>query len=296
KSFAVNPGDTKIRKTKNAAKDHYIILGWEFSGIVIGIGKETEGFKLGDEVYGTGDVSRQGNYAEFVAVDYRIVAHKPKTMKFFEAAAIPLTALTSMGAILDENFRPYSNVKSILIVGGSGGTGSIAIQYLKATTNFKIIATASSKKSREWVRLMGADFVINHLENMEQQLETIGFNQVDQVFSTSHTNHHMSWITKVLCPYGHLSMIESPEALGQIAPYTFAFSIHWQMIFTRILREYHPELQSKFLTQLASLIDNGQIKTTAKTRLSGLTEDTIRHAHTLMESGKHIGKIVIDDL
>lgn len=296
KSFSVNPGDTKIRRAVSAPEDGHIILGWEFSGIVIKTGKKTKGFTVGDEVYGVGDVSRDGNYAELVSVDYRVVAHKPASLQFYEAAAVPLTSLTALGAILDENFQPYPNVSSILIIGGSGGTGSIAIQYLKAQTNLKIIATAYGKESEEWVKSMGADFVVDHFGDVKQQLQDIGFHQVDQIFSTSHTAEHMHWILKVLSPYGHLSLIESPEALSQITPNTFAFSIHWQMIFTRILKEYHPELQSKFLNQLSSLIDSGKIKTTAKTRLIGLSEETIKQAHTLIESGKSIGKIVIDGI
>ncbi|MET3981827.1 NADPH2:quinone reductase [Mucilaginibacter sp. UYP25] len=295
-AFSVNPGDTKIRSSKSTFEGGHIILGWEFSGVVSKVGSQTEGFEIGDEVYGVGDVLRDGNYAEFVAVDYRVVAHKPISLTFYEAAAIPLTALTALGAILDTNFEPYSNVKNILIIGGAGGTGSMAIQYLKAMTDFTIIATASDEKSIAWVKELGADYVVDHFGDVQHQLSEIGLTSIDQIFSTSHTTGHMTWILNVLRPHGHLSMIESPEALCQINPSTKAISIHWQMIFTRILEEYYPEMQSKFLSQLSKLIDLGRIKTIVKTRLSGLSVETIKRAHTLIETGQNIGKIVIENI
>lgn len=294
KAFSVNPGDAKIRGSKSAPEGEHVILGWEFSGVVSRIGSQTEGFEIGDEVYGVGDVLRDGNYAELVSVDYRVVVHKPSTLTFCEAAAIPLTALTALGAILDQNFEPYNDVKTIMVIGGAGATGSMAIQYLKAITNFTIIATASNEESTAWVKELGADYVIDHFGDIQQQLSKAGFKRVDQIFSTSHTTDHMHWILKVLRPYGHLSLIEGLEALGQINPLTQTVSIHWQMIFTRILQQYYPEQQSKFLSHLSILIDSGKIKTIVKKTLSGLSVETIKQAHTLVETGHNIGKIVIE--
>jgi NADPH2:quinone reductase len=296
KAFSVNPGDAKIRSSVSAAEGGRIILGWEFSGEVLKVGDQAQGFKIGDEVYGVGDPHRDGNYAELLSIDHRVVALKPSSLKFHEAAAIPLTALTALGAILDQNFQPYDDVKTILIVGGAGGTGSMAIQYLKAVTDFKIIATASGERSVSWVKELGADYVVDHFGDVEHQLKDLGIGSVDQIFSTSHTADHMPWILRVLRPYGHLSMIEGLEALCQLNPFDRAISIHWEMVFTRISTDYYPEMQSEFLSRLSALIDSGSIKTTVKTILSGLSVKTIKKAHTMIETGHHLGKIVIDNI
>lgn len=238
---------------------------------------------------------RDGNYGEMVAVDFRSVAHKPSSLKHEEAAAIPLTALTGLGALLDENFEPYKHIKTVLIIGGAGGTGSMTIQYLKAKTDITVIATASSPQSVDWVKEMEADYVVDHSGDVKGQLSALGFNQVDQIFSTSHTTDHLHWMREVIRRYGHLSLIENPEAL-KTHSFTTSISIHWEMVFTRIITSYLPELQSRFLSELSTLIDAHKIKSTLTKTLSGLSEANIKHAHTLIEEGHTSGKIVITDI
>jgi NADPH:quinone reductase-like Zn-dependent oxidoreductase len=119
-------------------------------------------FKTGDRVFGTGDMTRDGAWAERVAVDHRVVARIPESLMFVDAASLPIGALTAWEAMFREQNDLPIGVERVLIVGGAGGVGSIATQLLKAETSALVISTASRPESREWCHEMGADLVIDH--------------------------------------------------------------------------------------------------------------------------------------
>src|SRR5512138_1706440 len=164
-AVSVNPVDTKQRKAGSATPR---VLGWDAAGTVAAVGSEATLFKPGDEVYYAGDVTRPGCDSEFHLVDERIVGRKPKTLDFAQAAAIPLTAITAW-----ESFHDRMKVKAdgaILIIGGAGGVGSIAIQLAKLA-GLKVIATASRPETIAWCRQLGADEVVNHRQDLRAQVK-----------------------------------------------------------------------------------------------------------------------------
>jgi NADPH2:quinone reductase len=186
KAFAVNPVDAKRRRAGPSPLLFPKILGFDGAGIVEQVGSETTLFHVVDEVYFAGDATRQGCYAEFVAIDERIVGHKPKTLSFSEAAAIPLTGLTAWEAYFEQmHLEPKPNVNkgTLLIFGGAGGVGSIAIQIAKGVANLRVIATASRSASVEYCRRMGADEVIDHSKELGPQLRALGLDGVDYILN-----------------------------------------------------------------------------------------------------------------
>ncbi len=252
------------------------------------------GFQPGDAVFAAGDVSRDGNYAEYVAVDYRLVAQKPKNQSFKEAAVIPMTFLTAWGALMRNQNHLPEDVNTVLIIGGAGGVGSAAIQLLKAKTNVTVMATASQLESQQWLKEMGADMVLDHSRDMSAQLQQHHIDKVDLIFSTRYTANHLSWIVKVLKPYGYLSLIDVHQDLDVSGLMPLSISVHLETVFARILNKFQPEKQALFLQELASMVEAGKIKSALNKSFSGLTVENIYTAHKLIEQGKAIGKIVIE--
>lgn len=163
-AVSVNPVDTKIRKNVSPENNQWKTLGWDAVGIVEAIGDRVSQFKIGDIVWYAGALNRQGSNSELQLVDERIVGHKPKTLEATEAAALPLTAITAWEMLFDRLQVPKNAPENttILVIGGAGGVGSITIQLLKQLTNLTIIATASRAETQDWVKQLGADYVLDH--------------------------------------------------------------------------------------------------------------------------------------
>ena len=185
RAVGINPGETFFRKTRSADAGGRVLLGWEFAGEVVGVGAAVRRFKVGDRVFGTGDMRRDGAWAERVAVDHRIVAAIPDALSFTAAASLPVGAITAWEAIFRDAGALPVNVNRVLIIGGAGGVGSLAIQLLKAKTKAFVIATASRPESRAWCEDMGADLVVDHSGDVVAQLASAGIAAVDMVLSTA---------------------------------------------------------------------------------------------------------------
>lgn len=294
RAIAVNPVDFKIRQGRSGTEANPVILGWDASGVIEEIGTEVKGFKAGDEVYYAGDLSRAGSYAELQAVDYRLVGNKPKTLSFAEAAGLPLTTLTAWEALFDRPHVTFDANTQVLIIGGAGGVGSLAIQLLKSKTSAKVIATASRPESIAWVKKMGADHVIDHSKDLREGFKAEGIKEVDLVFGTTHSDLYLKTIPDLLRPFGHFVLIDDPESLDIVSFKRKALSVHWQLMFTKSLSNYRLESQGQILNEMAKLIDSGKVKTTVNTLIKGMTAASIREAHKIQESGKALGKTVIE--
>lgn len=280
RAFSVNPVDYKVRSSRTGTADAPVILGWDGAGIVRAVGPEAT-FAVGDEVYFAGDLTRAGTYAEQVAVDSRLIARKPTSLSFAEAAALPLTALTAWEALIAR--RPRGNV---LVVGGAGGVGSIAIQLLKAKTDARVFATASRPETIAWVRELGADVVVDHRAPLK-------LDPIDHVFSTTHTQSLLPQLVEVLRPFGSLALIDDPPSLDIVSLKRKSLSVHWELMFTKSLYNVDLASQGEILAEVAALVDAGKLRTTLRTHLEGFTPANVRAAHELQESGTAIGKTVI---
>jgi NADPH2:quinone reductase len=293
KAISINPVDYKIRSSRSSTNERPVVIGWDAAGVVEAVGAKAHGFKVGDEVYYAGDLTRDGSYAELQAVDSRIVALKPKTLSFTEAAALPLTSLTAYESLFGSKFKTEDTSK-VLIIGGAGGVGSVAIQLLRAKSKAQVITTASRPDTVEWVKKMGADIVIDYKNNLKVELDKNKLGEVDIVFGTIHSEQYLKVIPTILRPFGHFILIDDPESLNIKDFKSKALSVHWELMFTKSLFSYELESQGKILSEVASLVDAGKMKTTMNKVLKGFTTENIREAHTILESGKSIGKIVVD--
>src|SRR5437660_8466993 len=178
-AVSVNPVDTKQRKTDASTPR---VLGWDAAGTVAAVGAQVTLFKPGDAVYYAGDVTRPGSNSEFHLVDERIVGRKPKTLDFAHAAAIPLTAITAGEAFVHRMKMAIG--RSVLIINGAGGVGSIGIQIAKCA-GLSVIATASRPETIAWVKELGAEHVVDHRRPLRPQLEALALKHVDYVANFS---------------------------------------------------------------------------------------------------------------
>ena len=124
-AVGINPGETFIRRTRSAEPGGRVLLGWEFAGVIVETGSGVRGFKTGDKVFGTGDMTRDGAWAERVAVDHRIVATIPESLTFVDAASLPIGALTAWEAMFREQNDLPIGVERVLIVGGAGPSRAV---------------------------------------------------------------------------------------------------------------------------------------------------------------------------
>lgn len=295
-AVSVNPVDTKIRKNVSADNNQWKTLGWDAVGVVEAIGDKVSQFKVGDVVWYAGALNRQGSNSELQLVDERIVGHKPKTLEPREAAALPLTAITAWEMLFDRLQVPKVAPEntSILVIGGAGGVGSITIQLLKQLTNLTIITTASRAETKEWVKQLGADYVLDHSQPLTTQIKQLGLNAPLYVFSTTQTDQHLSDIVELIAPQGHFGLIDDPAQLD-IKPFkSKSVSVHWEFMFTRSMYQTQDMVkQSELLNEVAELVDAGKIKTTLSQVLSPINAQNLKLAHQQIESGTTKGKIVL---
>ena len=297
KAVSVNPVDYKIRSSTPPADGDWKVLGWDAAGIVQEVGPDVTQFAVGDEVYYAGSLIRPGTNAEFHLVDARIVGRKPASLDWAEAAALPLTTLTAWEAMFDrlDVTKPVPGAAAILIIGGAGGVGSIAIQIARQRTDLIVISTASRPETQEWVKGLGAHHVIDHSRPLVPQIAELGIGAPAFVFSTTHTEQHASDIAELIAPQGRFGFIDDPKALDVMLFKRKAVSIHHELMFTRSLYGT-PDMdeQGKILNSLAVLVDDGKIRTTLTEKLSPINAANLKTVHALIESGAARGKIVLE--
>lgn len=297
-AISVNPIDTKMRMRAAATPPDYKVLGWDAVGVVEEVGPDVRFFSPGDAVFYAGALTRQGANAEFHLVDERIVGPKPKSISASEAAALPLTAITAWEALFDrlDVLRSVPGAaKAILIVGGAGGVGSIAIQLAKARSDLAVIATASRPETTEWVRSLGADYVIDHSKPVAAQVAALSIGQPGFVFSTTQTDRHFDDIVELMAPQGCLCLIDDPDLFDFRKLKRKSISLHWELMFTRSLFST-PDMdnQHKLLKELSSLVDAGKVRSTVAEHFGTINAENLRRAHALIESGRARGKIVLE--
>lgn len=301
-SIAVNPVDCKIRQNVNPANDEYKVLGWDAVGEVVATGELVSQFKPGDKVFYAGDLNRQGSNAEFQLVDERIVGNKPKSLSDSEAAALPLTAITAWELLFERlaitKQNPEIKEKSrdvILIVGAAGGVGSILVQLASSLTGATVIGTASRESSAKWVKSLGADFVIDHSKPLQAQIEQLNIGQVTHVASLTHTDSYLDSYVELLAPMGKIALIDDPKSVDITKLKPKCLSLHWEFMFTRSMFNVKDMIEQHYLlNNISALIDQGIIQTTFGKNLGTINAENLRAAHKEIESGKSIGKIVLE--
>src|SRR5262245_36498488 len=299
-AVSVNPVDTKVRRGGDPAGGMRV-LGWDAAGTVEAAGPQVTLFKRGDAVFYAGSVTRAGANSQYHLVDERIVGRKPSSLSFAEAAALPLTAITAWELLFDRigvRRGETGDRRSLLIVGGAGGVGSMAIQIARKLTGLTVIATASRPETQAWVRELGAHHVIDHSQPFAPQLSAIKHPTVDIVLALTGTAQNAGQIGEVIAPEGHLGLIEGAAALKAFDTtplFSKSIGVHLEMMFTRATSGTPSMIeQHRLLSEVADLVDRGVIRTTLKETVGPIDAVHLRKAHALVESGKTIGKVVLE--
>jgi NADPH2:quinone reductase len=291
-AVSVNPVDTKRRADPAKTDTQPRVLGWDAAGTVVAVGDQVSLFSKGDAVYYAGDVTRPGSNSEFHLIDERIVGRKPKSLDFAQAAAIPLTAITAWECFHDRlKVQPK---KSILLIGGAGGVGSIAIQLAKIA-QLQVLATASRPDSIAWVKSLGADHVVDHRKPLRPQVEALGMKYVDYIACFNDLDGHWAAIGDLIAPQGGIvSIVGNMQPLAMDVVRAKSASLCWELMFTRP-RFQTPDMieQHKLLNQVADWLDAGKLRGTLKETLSPINAANLRAAHAKLESGTMIGKLVL---
>jgi zinc-binding alcohol dehydrogenase family protein len=298
KAISANPVDYKVRKRAAPPEGETKILGYDAAGVVEAVGRDVTLFKAGDEVFYAGSIQRQGTNSEFHLVDERIVGRKPTTLSFVQAAALPLTSITAwellfdrLGAVPGKSIEP----RTLLIIGGAGGVGSILIQLARRLTGLTVVATASRPESQKWCLDLGAHAVIDHAKPMKEQIERLKFPPIALIASLTNTDQHYKALADVIAPQGKYGLIDDPPEFNVSVFKGKAVSIHWESMFTRSSFQT-PDMigQHYLLNDVADLIDKGVLRTTLDQTFGAINAANLRRAHALLESGKSRGKIVLE--
>jgi NADPH:quinone reductase len=297
-AVSVNPVDYKVRSPKATVESAPRVLGWDAAGVVEAVGPDATLFKPGDPVFYAGDITRAGSNSEYQLVDERIVGRKPASLDFAHAAALPLTAITAWEALFARlNVSPQGADagKSVLIIGGAGGVGSIGIQLAKQVAKLTVIATASRPESSKWAQSLGADHVVNHYGDMPAQLKAIGFENVDYVLIFNDTDANFPAAAQVIKPQGGIAtIVENDKPIPVELLKAKSAALHWEFMFTRSMFKT-PDMieQHKLLTEVGRLVDAGTLRTTLGEVLGPINAANVRRAHKLLEEGRAIGKLVL---
>ncbi|KZF05436.1 zinc-binding alcohol dehydrogenase family protein [Rhodococcus sp. EPR-147] len=293
RAVSVNPVDVKVR-AGNDPQGTPKVLGFDAAGVVRAVGADVTMFAPGDEVYYAGDIGRPGTNSQFHAVDERIVAKKPTTLDFAQAAALPLTAITAWEGLFDKLRITAETTGTLLMVGATGGVGSVVLQLVRGLVpGVRVIATAADEDAEEWVRSLGAAEVVNHRRDLREEVRRVAPDGVDYVF-TAHSSGQVEVYADLLTPFGQIVAIDDPETLDVLPLKTKAISWHWEFMFARPMHDT-PDLirQHELLTRVAELVDAGSVRTTVTTVLSPIDAEQLREAHRLVETGHVRGKVVI---
>ncbi|PQV50853.1 zinc-binding alcohol dehydrogenase family protein [Paraburkholderia sp. BL21I4N1] len=297
-AISVNPVDTKVRAPKDNVEKEPRILGWDAAGTVVAVGPEVTLFKIGDPVFYAGSITRPGANSEFHLVDERIVGHKPASLDFSHAAALPLTAITAWEALFDRlgvSPQGADEGRTVLIFGGAGGVGSIGIQLAKQLAKLTVIATASRPESAQWATELGADHIVDHFGDIPAQLKKLGIDQVDYVLMFNDTDKNFPAAAEVLKPQGGIcTIVENSKPLPVELLKAKSAAFHWEFMFTRSMFGT-PDMieQHKLLTEVARLVDSGALRTTVGEDLGKINAANLRRAHQRLEAGRAIGKLVL---
>jgi zinc-binding alcohol dehydrogenase family protein len=271
-------------------------VGYDAAGVVVDTGREAQLFKPGDEVFYAGSIGRPGANMEFHLVDERIVGRKPRTLDFAAAAALPLTSITAWEAMFDrlDVAKPVPGAaRAILILGGAGGVGSIAIQLARQLTDLTIVATASRPETVQWAKDMGAHHVIDHKKPLAPQIAGLGIGSPAFIFATAPMGGLIADLVEVIAPQGRVALING-EAADLFVFRQKSVSIHFEIMFTRpLFQTADIEAQHKLLNEVADLVDSGRIRSTMRENYGRIDPANLMRAMAFLKSGRAIGKVVL---
>lgn len=292
-AVSVNPVDVKLRA--GAPSGGFRVLGFDAAGIVRATGEKVTLFSPGEEVFYAGSIDRPGTNQRLHLVDERIVGRKPTALSFADAAALPLTAITAWETLFDRFGLTRESTGTLLVVGATGGVGSVMLQLAEALLPaVTVIATASDSERAKWARDLGAEHTVNHRGDLAAEVVAVAPGGVDWLF-TAHSDGQIPLYAQIVRPFGEITAIDDgPRDVSPLKSKSITW--HWELMFTRPVQQTDDLLaQHRLLNEVADLVDEGRLGTTATRTLSPITAETLREAHELVESGRTIGKVVLHD-
>lgn len=294
-AVSVNPVDTKVRQRPLADKN-YKVLGYDAAGRVEATGTEVQGFQPGDRVWYAGAMQRPGSNAQFQCVDERLAAHKPDSLGMQEAAALPLTTLTAREALQDHLGLTVENAggKTLLVIGGAGGVGSIATQIAARHLGMTVICTAGRQVSDQWCRAMGAAHTIDYRKGLLEPVRALGLEHVDAILIAQSPDGYWNDACELVAPLGGIVGIvdaRGPLDINLLKSKSVRFA--WEFMFTRALYGRDMERQGEILAETARLVDEGVLQTTLCEGLGPIDAHHLKEAHRRIESGQTLGKLVL---
>lgn len=297
-AVSVNPVDIAVRRGTEKLTNPKVI-GWDAVGTVISKGSETTLFEVGDRVFYAGSFKRSGSDSQYQLVDERIVGHAPKKISTAEAAAMPLTSLTAWEALFEQLALSPDGIsentdKSILIINGAGGVGSIATQ-LAHKAGLHVIASASRPETIQWCLDHGADQTVNHRRNLVDEVHNLGYQNVDYILELNNVDAHWDEMVELIKPSGHICSItqnHQPVDLKALKQKRVTFA--WEWMYTKSFFETSDMVsQHEILEKVSKMLDNGALVSTLTQQLSPVNVENLKKAHELVESGHMMGKVVI---
>ncbi len=292
----LNPVDWKLRRNGGFYPNRLpLILGCDGAGVVEAVGPAVTRFKVGDEVFffngGMGG-DEQGNYAEYTAVHEAYLAPKPSSISMVEAASVPLVWLTAWESLFDRySLKPGD---SVLVHGGAGGVGYIAVQIAKQA-GATVFTTISSPEKAAFARSIGADHCINYKEQnfAEAVLELTDGQGVDVVFDVIGGQVFADSFPAAKV-FGHVVTLDEINFTKQEAGVAKLrnLSLSYELMLTPMHFKMHEARvrQTEMLQEAARLIDEGKIKVFVNNIFN---LDEVGQAHELVEGGHSTGKTVI---
>lgn len=297
-AVAVNPIDLKMARAKQPPQSPDRVLGWDVAGTVVGMGADVAGFQLGDAVFYAGSVLRPGACSALHAVDARLAGHKPTTLSFVQAAALPLASIAAWEALFERMGLPRGHLQqpaTLLVIGGAGGVGSMALQLASKLTDLRVMGTASRPESQLYCLEMGATDVVDHSQPLLPQLKALGVPLVDFVLCLTDPLPLMQQLAEILAPHGHVcSLVEASADLPMNLLRGRGITFSWEGMFTRsMFRTPDMARQGEILNEVSALVDKGVLNTILRVDLGIINAKNVMQAHQLIGGGRMIGKVAM---
>ncbi|MBW2520433.1 MAG: zinc-dependent alcohol dehydrogenase family protein [Deltaproteobacteria bacterium] len=295
KATSLNPIDHKLlRHDIGLNPELPAVLHGDVAGIVSEVGSDVSNFRVGDEVYACagGFIGNAGALADYMPADSRLVAHKPKTLSFAEAAALPLVVITAWEAMID-SARVKTN-DHVLVHAGVGGVGHVAVQIAKSR-GARVATTVSTEQAAQTAKKLGADEIINYRqESVEDYVQRLNDGKgFDMVYDTvGGPNFEKS--LQALRNYGHVVTVftgTTATKLELMTSFLKSASIHTQNMSIPLVSGQGRDHHGQILRDAAKLVDSGKLKPLIHEQQFKF--QNVNEAHALFESGKYVGKIVL---
>ncbi|KRN42380.1 zinc-binding alcohol dehydrogenase family protein [Fructilactobacillus fructivorans] len=298
-AVSVNPVDVFTRRSQRKQLASPKIMGWDAYGTVVSTGSEVSFFKPGDKVFYAGSYKRPGSDSEYQLVDERIVGHAPKNISIEESAAMPLTSLTTWESLfeqmdIDIDDKENNKSKSILIINGSGGVGSVATQ-LAHLANLTVIATAGNETTKQWELHHGNDHVVDYHDSIVDQVHDLGFQHVNYILELVNLDAYWSTITRLIGPNGSIvSTTGSGRNLNFSSLKSRMVRFGWEWMYEKSWYETPVMItQHEILDKIGKLLDQGVLKSTLTKTITPISAKNLRKATSMVESHHMMGKVVV---